>query len=129
MWRCLPRAGWLIPERSSSSGVPKAPPGLITALALTCQSRPGGGGPLRDLPWAAAPGRGGAVAGPPGGGGGRQPRPALEADGTAILGDHALPLDTGADARPGRDRERQIGDVGRPLRVDLATQRAGAALD
>ena len=41
MWRLRPRAGWLINERISSSGVPNAPPALITVRVRTCQSRPG----------------------------------------------------------------------------------------
>ena len=38
-------------------------------------------------------------------------------------------LDPGAHARPGRDRARQVGDVHRPLGVEPAAERAGAALD
>src|SRR3954467_8604692 len=43
-------------ERFSSSGVPKAPPALITVLARTSQSRPAGDRPFRESSWDAVVG-------------------------------------------------------------------------
>jgi len=50
------KSGWLMLERFSSSGVPKAPPALITTLARTC-SRGNWGRPLRDSSCEAVVGR------------------------------------------------------------------------
>ena len=114
MWRWRPSAGWRTPERSSSSGVPKAPPALITALARTCQSRPAAACPVARYLLHA---------------GGRHPRPAAEPGRPVALGEHPLHLDARPNPGARGHGARQVGDVRGPLRVDAATDRAGAALD
>src|SRR3954452_8020274 len=59
----------------------------------------------------------------------RHSRPAGEARGATLLGEDPLHLDSGADPRAGGDGAGEIGDVAGALRVDLAAEGAGAALD
>ena len=94
-------------ERSSSSGVPKAPPASTTAA-------PGADGE-RPRPARRAVGDAGA---------------ALDAGRARVPSKRIAPgLDAGSHPGPGGDRARQVGDVHRPLRVEPAADRAGAALD
>ena len=60
---------------------------------------------------------------------GRQPGDAAHADRAPVLDQDAARLDPGAHPGPGGDGARQVADVHAALGVDLAAERAGAALD
>ena len=93
------------PERSSSSGVPKAPPASTTARrARTVNGRE------------PSPADGDAGA-------------AFDAGRPGAVEDDPPCLDPGAHAGPGGDRPGQVGDVHRALGVETAADRARAALD
>ena len=105
MWRLRPTWRPPRPERSSSSGVPRAPPATIVARrARTVWGR--------RMP---SPTAGATVV---------QRTPTARPSSTRTR----LRLHPGADSRPGGDGARQVADVHAALGVDLAAEGAGAAL-
>ena len=112
MWRLRPTCLPEMPLRSSSSGVPIAPPATTTARPRTSNSVP--------IPSAAGP--------EPSGVAGRATtqRTPVTRPSSRWSRRASTPART---PRPGGDRAGHVGDVHRALRVEAAAERAGAAAD